>query len=214
MPDDAVYREIKKTASDSYARGEHHAVELYRQLLKSRIPFSNTKYLDYGCGDGNITKHFSKLISATETHCVEVTDNESVGANDIKYAKIDIDATKLPYPNDTFDVITAQMALHHVKNLSEICSELNRIAAPDALLVIKEHDCWNSLDAMLVDVEHAMYMSDTDTDYGHAIHFKNSYGWNDTLADCGWTHLYTEFYYPNVRNEPTATRSIVCIYKK
>ena len=49
------------------------------------------------------------------------------------------------------------MVLHHVKNLNTLLSEINRITKMGGYFIIKEHDSFNNLDNMLIDIQHAMF---------------------------------------------------------
>lgn len=199
---------------DEGERGTHQAKSLYRPLyyLNKTDSKKYLKYLDMGCGNGLITAEFAKLIGAEETHCVEVGNYTHP---DIKYHKITPASDKLSYADDYFDLITCVMSLHHMEKLPEMLAEINRVLAPGGTLLIKEHDCWNSIDAMLIDIEHAIFMYCLDKNKsfnGYILHYKNRDDWRDMLNSldyqCG------DYFYTSPRQEISATRAFWQIYQK
>lgn len=210
MNDSDVYAAIGKTPTKNVAsRAEFHAGEIYR-ILSNYIGDSDTniRYLDYGCGDGSITSALASRLGVTAPDCVDMAAGTTAGVN---FSVVNDDVETLPYPDNTFDIITARFSLHHIKNLDQIVGELYRIAAPGCIFAIVEHDCWNFADAILVDITHGMYMHNAD-DYGHARSYKNRYGWNEQLSQ--WKCLYNDYYYAQPRPEQTPTRDFIAVYKK
>lgn len=176
MTDNSVYSMIKSKESkykdNPIARGEEHAKQVY--MFINRYVKNISTYLDYGCGDGYFTKYLAGMYNISKYDCVDIESTNN-GPN---YSVIKPTDTQLPYSDNTFDLITANMALHHVGPINEISREIVRILSPGGFLFIKEHNCWNAFDAMLIDIEHALYMHSNE-DYGHAVHFKNYFGWQD-----------------------------------
>jgi SAM-dependent methyltransferase len=129
---------------------KYHATT--RHLLKlPRAP----KYLDMGGKEGAITKEFGSLIGARSIDVVEVDEYTVEG---IKYHVVESgDNYKLPYRDNEFDIITAFMVLHHVENLLSMISEIQRVLKPGGYFVVADHDCWDAMDAMLIDITHLIY---------------------------------------------------------
>jgi SAM-dependent methyltransferase len=129
---------------------KYHATT--RHLLKlPRAP----KYLDMGGKEGAITKEFGSLIGAKSIDVVEVDEYTVEG---IKYHVVESgDNYKLPYRDNEFDIITAFMVLHHVENLPSMISEIQRVLKSGGYFVVADHDCWDAMDAMLIDITHLIY---------------------------------------------------------
>jgi len=114
-------------------------------------------------------------------------------------------------------VITAIMSLHHIPNVEQVIKELYRVMKPGGILVIKEHDCWNPADAMLVDIEHCIFInvlektSTVDAD-DVVAHYKNYYGWDETLKP--FQYINADYYYNKLHHEINPSRTYMAVYKK
>jgi ubiquinone/menaquinone biosynthesis C-methylase UbiE len=216
MLDSETYELINKRKShgsnDKTDRSKSQASEMYRRyrgLYKSNKVVE--KYLDIGCGDGLITEYFGKSIGAKSITGLDIQK----GTANIEFAVVDpLTPSKLPFANNSMDVISSFMGMHHVIDLTGMASEITRVLRSDGLFVIKEHDCWNAVDAMLVDVEHGIFLYEEGItkEYGHAVHYKNYHGWDKTFT--GLKYVEGDFYYTNPRNEISPTRAFMTVYKK
>ena len=65
---------------------------------------------------------------------------------------------KLPYEDNTFDVISILHTLHHIEDRNNMLNEIKRVLRPDGVLIVREHDIKTELEKKLVDVEHFLYM--------------------------------------------------------
>ena len=165
LNDSEVYEflsDINPTGVDVSAdmkRGESMARHYHMHTKHSigSLP-SQPKYLDLGGKEGGITLAFAKHINARDIHVVEVDKYDTPGINYHIVSEGGEGGYKLPYDDDSFDVISAFMVLHHVKNLPSMISEVLRVLKPAGKLVIADHDCWDAFDAMLIDIEHLIYM--------------------------------------------------------
>jgi len=95
------------------------------------------KVLELGCGTGNMWKNRESLIS----HCSQLilsdlsagmlaVTKENVGNFDnVEYQMIDIQ--EIPYEDETFDVVIANMMLHHVPNINTGLAEVRRVLKRD-----------------------------------------------------------------------------------
>lgn len=214
LPDSMVYRELcPNIKRDAGERAQAHASSIYhaykRVQGKTQIA-APARYLDFGCGDGTISREFGRLVSAGETHGVDVLEKSSP---DIRYQRV-ADG-KLPYPDGHFDLITAFVSLHHVKDVGAAVAELHRVCKPGGHLLIKEHDCWNALDSMIVDIEHSIFLTCVDrvplVD-NHTYHFKNYYGWDAAMKP--FQYVDGDYYYAQYRHEVTPSRIFWGMYKK
>lgn len=169
-----------------------------------------TNYIDVGGGDGGITLELGKMMGAKNIHVCDpkyTVDNQRTGVRACP------DLTVLEA--STYDLATCIFSIHHFGNLVAMLTQIARIVKPGGLLFIKEHDCWNAIDAMMVDIEHGLFMtanSETITD-NHTLHFKNHVGWAQTLRAVGFELVHMS-YFCGPREEVTATRAFCALFRR
>ncbi|MBI2546405.1 methyltransferase domain-containing protein [Candidatus Woesearchaeota archaeon] len=114
-------------------------------LSKAALP-SKGKLLDIGCGTGIMTRLYK-----TKYHNLEVTgldpDMQALRIakskalqNNLKIKYIHGSAEKLPFPNESFDVITTTLAIHHLKTPQKIAAfrEMYRILRKGGRLIVTD----------------------------------------------------------------------------
>ena len=91
------------------------------------------KVLELGCGTGYMWKNrksmissCSKLILSDFSEGMVATAKDNIGNYDnIEYKVIDIQ--EIPYENDTFDIVIANMMLYHVPDIDKGLAEVRRV---------------------------------------------------------------------------------------
>ena len=97
------------------------------------------RVLELGCGTGDMWKGretliraCSKLILSDFSDGMVATAKERVGDHDnIEYKVLDIQ--EIPYDEDSFDVVIANMMLYHVPNLEKGLAEVQRVLKNDGI---------------------------------------------------------------------------------
>lgn len=98
---------------------------------------SGARVLELGCGTGSMWKGHLDLISSCSSlvlsdfsSAMVDTARANVGEHpNVIYAVMDIQ--DIPYPDDSFDVVIANMMLYHVSDISRGLSEVARVLAPE-----------------------------------------------------------------------------------
>lgn len=131
-------------------------------------------YLDYGCGDGSITKQIGRELNITEVYGVDVIEQEQSG---LIYCLGNISCIN----DDSIDLVTAFVSFHHIPNIHDVLNEIHRVMKTGGVLVIREHD----FDAV-------NYQKIQFKNYLHAIHV-----FNDVFhtGDCDIQKLESETNY-------------------
>jgi len=91
------------------------------------------KVLELGCGTGDMWKNRETLISACSklvlsdfSEGMVATTKDNIGSYDnVEYKVLDIQ--EIPYENETFDVVIANMMLYHVPNIDKSLAEVRRV---------------------------------------------------------------------------------------
>jgi ubiquinone/menaquinone biosynthesis C-methylase UbiE len=106
------------------------------KLLPLLGNLKNKQILDVGAGTGRLTL---KLVKAGGETTALDTSAEMLKVLQNKNKKIKIvvgDAEDLPFPNNTFDLVTAAFLVVHLKDPSIFFQEAYRVLKDDGLLVI------------------------------------------------------------------------------
>ena len=124
-----------------------HKVEQYQQIIRDAewesianyIP-EKSQFLDVGCGAG-----YSLMRASQDLNCeVEGIDADPGSHGVGRFIKNMVDtvsikqgfAEKLPYENETFDVVYSSHVLEHVNNEATALSEMRRVLKKDGVLII------------------------------------------------------------------------------
>lgn len=131
----------------------------YKKINGSYHP-NDIQYLDICCGDGRKTIGLSEYLKIPIKN-VHGTDIESWGPyQKIKKLPFDfklIENNKLNYSDNSFDLITCFLSLHHIKKLSVFLNEIHRILKPTGLFLFIEHNIFDYTDHILIDVQHLLF---------------------------------------------------------
>lgn len=132
------------TARDDYERylQERHRPNHARRTAERWASFllphlrPGTRVLDLGCGPCSITKDLGDAIGVD-------LDPVSMGGVPVAAA----DATRLPFPDATFDAIFACALLQHVPDALTVVGEARRVARPGAVIGLADADWGGALTA-------------------------------------------------------------------
>lgn len=124
--------------------GEH--VFRYEEALKWIRPGFHV--LDIACGTGFGT---ALLASAANTNVVggdiseeAIAECRSAFANQANLQFEVLDATQLPYADNTFDVITSFETIEHTTRYRELLVEFKRVLKPGGVLLLSTPNAWVS----------------------------------------------------------------------
>lgn len=179
-------------------------LEIVTSLLAAatvKLP-SAALVVDYGCGDGTITRAMANHFGA---NCVGIDVGDE--------PPVEFDASvvepAIPYANDasmiasgTVDLVTAFVSLHHMHGkLADVLVEIWRILQPGAHLIIREHDLRNPSMFAFLQLVHIIYDRASGTlDVDKLVaetRYYNADTWTDILKTAGFTHLGSVGYSAN-----------------
>lgn len=111
-------------------------VQTYAYVTASRV-VKNKKVLDLGCNTGYGTRILFDL--AKQIVGVDVSENAiSFAKNEYGHLGItfkQIDGKRLPFDDDTFDVIASFQVIEHIVDHSKYIGEIQRVLAPNGVVL-------------------------------------------------------------------------------
>lgn len=157
--------------------------------INQHIKINNIKYLDIGCGSGKKTILFSKYLKL-EKENIHGTDIKTWGPYKETKHKLPfkfkyIENNKLNYPDNSFDVITCILTLHHVEKLDSFIKEIYRILKNNGILILIEHCVYKDDDRIIINIQHMLYSAlyDKQKDYIENPIYMQCYN------DCEWNYI-------------------------
>lgn len=194
-PDYMIFKELRKLkvggCSDREARAKSKIKNISELLKYDFVSIKkNKKYVDIGGGDGSISHAVGKaldldkksIISADVSKIFSV--NEKRDIEDITYITLEKDSL-LPFKSNEMFMVSAFMVLHHLPDINVSLSEIKRILTEGGFALIREHDCRNINDKMLMDLEHRIYEHVIEEEEKE-IEFEKYKG---KIYDCGYTDV-------------------------
>lgn len=176
----------------STERGNNR-INSIQKYINTNFPVSC--YLDIGCFDGKITELFGKYfrLNKLQTHGVDIKDYNNQNS---EFVFSQYDGKILPYSDNSFDLITCMMVLHHIPedNLPKLIQEINRVMKPNGVLILREHDVSTSTSkkqTCLLNLMHDFYdyvWSDNPITHSEqwVAHYKSNQEWTTILKRSGF----------------------------
>jgi SAM-dependent methyltransferase len=186
---------------------------------------SADKYLDLGGGDGSITSAIGKWLnrSPKQIICADLSwfDEGRTSIEDITYTNL-VPDKRLPFQAREFALITCFQSLHHMTNLRERIEDIYYSMAKKGILIIREHDCVNADNRMLIDIEHGIFelvlKNLQSTEYNQAFidsYYATYYSrtvWSNMLKEVGFKYIPAD--YPVRYGKYNPTRYYYAMYIK
>jgi ubiquinone/menaquinone biosynthesis C-methylase UbiE len=127
---------------------EYKIADLNRHARTSRIEAKSI--FDFGCGVGNSIPYFRKYFPRSDVLGADVS-RKSLELAEQRFGDearfFNLAGNRIDLPDASFDVLFSACVFHHIphEEHEHWLRELHRIATPDAMLVIFEHNPWNPL---------------------------------------------------------------------
>lgn len=123
---------------------------LIRDFFKAHdIDSRSLEWLDVGCGQGELLRtaglHFARAAGCDPSR-------QMIASHSSAQIYEQSQATDLPFPNCSFDFITAVCVYHHVHGTdrAQLTRSIYRVLKPGGLFCIIEHNPWNPVTQMIV----------------------------------------------------------------
>lgn len=132
--------EVHTRMADAYNRSEPHYRPENRAKVRAKLErmrrFGHGHLLDLGCGTGFVIDLAKDLFERIDG--VDVTqamlDKVDVSSGNIRLHRCA--AEKLPFPDASFDVVTAYAFLHHLEDYPKVLRETLRVLKPGGAMYV------------------------------------------------------------------------------
>jgi ubiquinone/menaquinone biosynthesis C-methylase UbiE len=214
---DSLFSPEIKSNQELY--GLQNLTNIIKKYIKKN---NNPSYIDLCCGDGRKTVLISKMLNIKD---------ENIHGTDIKIwgpykknrnlpfnFKFILDNCSLDYPDNSFDIMSCILSLHHIENLTNILSEIKRVLKPNGIFILTEHDNYTHYDAMIIEIQHTLFsfFYDNNKDYIknplYSRYF-NSMEWEFIMDKNGFKLLSSGTYINNISESKRYDQQFYSIYK-
>lgn len=166
------------------------------------------RYLDIGCGNGEITIALAKDIVYTHPYGIDVKNSLTPYAKKNMYFKV-YNGTDIPSKHK-FNLITLFMVIHHVpsENLIKLIQSIHDHMYKHSVLIVRDHDIITPEDEVVVRLQHSlMDKLYTDTFYDNSISstYEKYYSAKQiiSLFESRGFKYADKIEYPKSKNNPT-----------
>jgi ubiquinone/menaquinone biosynthesis C-methylase UbiE len=158
-------KENKEENDSDMIRGKARVREIKTLFQENDIYLETnkySKYLDIGSGNGIITKtignyfkfSFENIYGVEITKWMEKDHQDNKTAIKTSYIVGDI----LPFDDNSFELVTCIMSIHHFEYREKMLNEIERILKPNGLLLVRDHEYDYTKELKdLIDLEHALF---------------------------------------------------------
>jgi ubiquinone/menaquinone biosynthesis C-methylase UbiE len=140
-----IAKKYKKLHTEIYNKTEQERLKeklIYAKSLIKTVNQNEEKYkaLDYGCGDGNLTKHlldidFTVTSADISVGFLNLIENNFQEAKTLLLNGEDLKEIK----SDSFDFICTYSVLHHIPDYLKAITEMKRVLKPGGVIFL-EHE--------------------------------------------------------------------------
>ena len=97
--------------------------------------------LDVGCGRGEMLNSFAAL--GLQVSGVDISKAAHALSPDLAISHCDMETDKLPFSDNSFDIIFSKSVLEHIRNTDHFVSEMRRVLKPGGVILCMVPD-WES----------------------------------------------------------------------
>lgn len=165
---------------------EYKIADVVRHVRKAGI--TPASILDFGCGVGNSIPYFSKYFPESKLVGADISRNSLDLATQRFGTAADfvaLDGSSINVANERFDVLFSACVFHHISHEEHEhwLAELRRVARPNAMLIIFEHNPWNPLTVRSVNT----------CEFDANAHLITPFALQAAMKRAGWTRTHHEY---------------------
>lgn len=139
---DIIYKFYNLKHDEIYNDYEQKRINRLLQRITKNVNTKKVNVLDYGAGTGNLSLKFLRLgcyVTALDLSRNELDFLKKLAGDNKKLQTKVFDGGKIPFPDNSFDVVASYSVLHHVPDYLGTIKEMIRVTKKGGLIVI-EHE--------------------------------------------------------------------------
>ena len=145
-----MFKKINEKALDMFSSAD---LQNRANILNMLDQHKSSRLLDLGCDDGVFTAQCRIAASADYVAGVEVVSESASKAiaHGIDVSISDL-SERLPFGDDTFDLVTANQVIEHVPSVDQFMSEVCRVLSPGGKAIISTENgsSWINIGASIL----------------------------------------------------------------
>lgn len=109
-------------------------VARFQRLMKYVDVKENLNFLEVGCGTGAVSVYCAKTYPLAVTGVdvdPEQIERAQADKGDLDIHFMEADATRLPFEDETYDIVLSFGVMHHIANWLGALEEIERVLKPD-----------------------------------------------------------------------------------
>jgi ubiquinone/menaquinone biosynthesis C-methylase UbiE len=127
-------------AAEAYATGEHKAGRELELVVDFAAPTGTERVLDIGTGAGHtalaLARRVSSVVLTDPVPMMLATARRLFTEAGIRNAEfVEAVAERLPFPDESFDIVTTRLAAHHFDDVALACREVARVLRPGGVFI-------------------------------------------------------------------------------
>lgn len=127
--------EVKEPWEEEYLETSRCRIQKTLEIISVK---PNDKVLEIGCDSGLFSLIFKGKFQSVDYQAVEVSPErmKTAVARGIKVTAVDIDKEKLPFADNSFDLVLLTEVIEHLSNPLLILSEIRRVVKPAGNVIV------------------------------------------------------------------------------
>ena len=124
------------------SRHAERVTERAEELLRSVNMQGKQNFLEVGCGNGAVCKYVAEKYRLNVTGIdvdpeqIHLAQENISDIPDISFQVVD--GTKLPFPDNDFDIVLSFGVMHHISNWQDALKEIKRVLKPEGHFIYRD----------------------------------------------------------------------------
>jgi ubiquinone/menaquinone biosynthesis C-methylase UbiE len=155
------YDNFAQIYENKRGQGYHQMIDDLEISILNKYINPTDKILEVGCGTGLILKEVNKRVS--KAIGIDLSENMLEKARERGLEVYHAEASKMPFEDNTFDLVYSYKVLAHIEAIEKTLQEINRVLKPNGIAVLEFYNR-NSLRTFIKKIKPSNIISKNITD--------------------------------------------------